>query len=124
MVPTAAPSAQTHLIGRCPGCGMPVEWPDDGSRERRCADCETILVESVGGLDIERAVHSRLYRHAGESLDVPRLEARRQGRPREPAPGASTPGPQFAAAAWRQRGRGPGRLRDLARGALSWILSR
>jgi hypothetical protein len=103
---------------------MPVEWPDDGSRERRCADCETILVESVGELDIERAVQSRLYRHAGESLDVPPLEARRPGRARAPVPGAPTPAPHLARSARRQRGHGPARLRELAFGALSWMLSR
>ena len=63
----------TGLARFCPGCGALVRWPADGSSEQRCDECETVLVESVGELDVELAVQQRLYRKARETLDVRRV---------------------------------------------------
>lgn len=50
------------LAGHCPGCGGQVRFSAAASPVYRCPHCETPLFAAVGGLDVETAVQSRLYR--------------------------------------------------------------
>jgi ribosomal protein S27E len=59
---TRRPGEPEAVHGRCPGCGALVRVSPDAATGHRCAQCETPLIAGVGGLDIEQAVQSRLYR--------------------------------------------------------------
>jgi uncharacterized protein (DUF983 family) len=50
-----------RLVGRCPGCGGLVWLPVGVAGRARCEHCQTPLIATADGLDVELAVQSRLY---------------------------------------------------------------
>ena len=51
-----------EAVGHCPGCGGLIRVSAAASPVYRCGHCETPLLATVDGLDVETAVQSRLYR--------------------------------------------------------------
>jgi len=69
-------SDREAISGRCPGCGGLVRLSPTGSAVYRCPHCETPLVADSTALDVERAVHTRLYQLIA-SINVARVDSDR-----------------------------------------------
>jgi ribosomal protein L37AE/L43A len=66
-------SEREAISGRCPGCGGLVRFSPAASPIYRCPHCETPLVADSGALDVEQAVHTRLYQMIA-SINVARID--------------------------------------------------
>lgn len=76
---------QRELLTRCPGCGDRVRWQPNEAAVHRCPRCETPWRLSLRDLDVEYAVHERLY---GQRRELDEIESVRARRPQIPIGGA------------------------------------